>query len=136
MGPVKMSRACGGDSGGAGEIMLFGVRVVVDAIRKSVSMNNLCQYEQHQEEGSKVSVINKNNNGKEDVAAAGYASADDAVPNSRANRERERKRGQIQIADNLSLYFPSQFFNIQVIDLFVANCFCVPFFFVCIWVVW
>lgn len=92
-----MSRECVGDSGGAGEIMLFGVRVVVDAMRKSVSMNNLSQYEQPQEEGSKVqnTVSVNNNNTREDVAAAasGYASADDAVPNSRASRDRERKRG-------------------------------------------
>ncbi|KAG6633056.1 transcription factor MYB1R1-like [Carya illinoinensis] len=97
-----MSGACGGGQGGVGEIMLFGVRVVVDAMRKSVSMNNLSQYELHpQEEGSMVNNgINLNNNSKEDVAAAataaaavGYASADDAVPSSRGSRDRERKRG-------------------------------------------
>jgi hypothetical protein len=102
-----MSRACGGNAGGAGEFMLFGVRVVVDAMRKSVSMNNLSQYEQPQpEEPSKV-----NTNTKDDVAGAGYASADDAVPNSRSHRERERKRGPIQIADHLSLS-RSQYFSI------------------------
>ncbi|XP_028781702.1 transcription factor MYB1R1 [Neltuma alba] len=69
----------------AGEIMLFGVRVVVDSMRKCVSMNNLSQYEQPQD-GS--------NNNKEDVLAAGYASADDAVVhNPGKHRERERKRG-------------------------------------------
>ncbi|KAF5459835.1 hypothetical protein F2P56_019750 [Juglans regia] len=97
-----MSGTCGGDSGAAGEIMLFGVRVVVDAMRKSVSLSNLSQYELHpQELGSMVNNgINLNNNSKEDVAAAataaaagGYASADDAVPSSRASRDRERKRG-------------------------------------------
>ncbi|KAJ7945932.1 Transcription factor MYB1R1 [Quillaja saponaria] len=72
---------------GAGEIMLFGVRVVVDSMRKSVSMSNLSQYEHPQD-------ISNNNNNKEDVVATGYASADDAVPhNSGGHRERERKRG-------------------------------------------
>ncbi|KAF7838393.1 transcription factor MYB1R1-like [Senna tora] len=79
----------GGDgssvAAGAGEIVLFGVRVVVDSMRKSVSMNNLSQYE-HPQDGS--------NNTKEDVVAAGYASADEAVVHdSRKHRERERKRG-------------------------------------------
>ncbi|KAI9086468.1 hypothetical protein K1719_031552 [Acacia pycnantha] len=78
----------GGDASSpapAGEIMLFGVRVVVDSMRKSVSLNNLSQYE-HPQNGS--------NNNKEDVLATGYASADDAVVhNSGKHRERERKRG-------------------------------------------
>ncbi len=66
--------------------MLFGVRVVVDAMRKSVSMNNLSQYEQPQpEDPSKVNT-NTNTSTKDDVAGAGYASADDAVPNSRSRR--------------------------------------------------
>lgn len=104
-----MSRACGGDAGGSGEIMLFGVRVVVDMMRKSVSMNNLSQYEQPQpEEPAKVNT-NNNTTTKDDVAGAGYASADDAVPNSRSHRDRERKRGPIQIADHLSL---SRYFSV------------------------
>ncbi|KAK3225786.1 hypothetical protein Dsin_005648 [Dipteronia sinensis] len=75
--------------GESGEFMLFGVRVVVDSMRKSVSMNNLSQYEQPHE-----NIINNSNN-KDDVvaaaAAASYASADDAVHNnSRASRERKR----------------------------------------------
>ncbi|KAE8697632.1 hypothetical protein F3Y22_tig00110616pilonHSYRG00041 [Hibiscus syriacus] len=37
------------NGGAIGEIMLFGVRVVVDSMRKSVSMNNLSQYEQPHE---------------------------------------------------------------------------------------
>ncbi|RDX73235.1 hypothetical protein CR513_47188, partial [Mucuna pruriens] len=80
-----MSRACAAaDSATSGEIMLFGVRVVVDSMRKSVSMNNLSQYEHPQDA----------NNSNKDVLAAGYASADDAVPqNSGRQRERERKRG-------------------------------------------
>lgn len=77
--------------------MLFGVRVVVDSMRKSVSLNNLSQYEQPQEL-SKSNGTNKDGNGinsgnkKEDVAAAGYASADDAVPHP-SNSRGERKRG-------------------------------------------
>ncbi|KOM33219.1 hypothetical protein LR48_Vigan01g277500 [Vigna angularis] len=80
-----MSRACAAtDSVASGEIMLFGVRVVVDSMRKSVSMNNLSQYEHRHD---------ANNNNK-DVLAVGYASADDAVPhNTGRHRERERKRG-------------------------------------------
>lgn len=79
-----------GGGGGAGEIMLFGVRVVVDSMRKSVSLNNLSQYEQPQELSKSNS--NNNNNNKEDVAATGYASADDAVHHS-SNSRGERKRG-------------------------------------------
>ncbi|XP_028784100.1 transcription factor MYB1R1 [Neltuma alba] len=74
--------------GSAGEIMLFGVRVVVDSMRKSVSMNNLSQYEHPQD------AANNNNGNKEDTLAAGYASADEAAAhNSGRHRERERKRG-------------------------------------------
>ncbi|XP_044481412.1 transcription factor MYB1R1-like [Mangifera indica] len=76
-----MSDTSGSALKDGGEIMLFGVRVVVDSMRKSVSMNNLSQYVQPHE---------NNSNNKDDVAAAGYASADDAVPNSRASRERKR----------------------------------------------
>ncbi|XP_023520375.1 transcription factor MYB1R1-like [Cucurbita pepo subsp. pepo] len=85
-GDVEMDAA-----GVTKEIMLFGVRVVVDPMRKSVSMNNLSQYEHPPSEAS-----NEDNgrNTKSNVsAAAGYASADDAVPNSGGIRERERKRG-------------------------------------------
>lgn len=69
--------------------MLFGVRVVVDSMRKSVSLNNLSQYEQPPE------ASNNNNSssgtGKDD-AVAGYASENDVVHNSGGNRERERER--------------------------------------------
>lgn len=76
----------------SGEFMLFGVRVVVDSMRKSVSMNNLSQYEQPHD-NNKNSIKDDNN---KEVLAAGYASADDAVPNnSGRNRDRERKRGSI-----------------------------------------
>ncbi|KAL2340842.1 hypothetical protein Fmac_008782 [Flemingia macrophylla] len=63
----------------AAEIMLFGVRVVVDSMRKSVSMNNLSQYDLHRDAA------------KDDSVPAGYASADDAAPiNSAKNRDRKR----------------------------------------------
>ncbi|ESW27366.1 hypothetical protein PHAVU_003G195700 [Phaseolus vulgaris] len=86
-----MSPSCAAtDSVASGEIMLFGVRVVVDSMRKSVSMNNLSQYE-HPQDGNNN---NNTNNIKKEVLTAGYASADDAVPhNSVRHRERERKRG-------------------------------------------
>ncbi|EEF52080.1 transcription factor MYB1R1 [Ricinus communis] len=89
---------------GAGEIMLFGVRVVVDSMRKSVSLNNLSQYEQPQDFNNNNSSSSSNNNNnkhvtnsnskkdKDDMAASGYASADDAVPHS-SNARGERKRG-------------------------------------------
>ncbi|XP_057806331.1 transcription factor MYB1R1 [Salvia miltiorrhiza] len=66
-----------------GEIMLFGVRVRVDPMRKSVSMNNLSEYEP---------VVNNGNEIPKDAADAGYASADEAVPHPSAGN-RERKRG-------------------------------------------
>lgn len=66
---------------GAGEFMLFGVRVTVDSMRKCVSMNNLSQYE-HPHDAP---------NNKEH--AAGYASADEApapLPVKLANPDRKR----------------------------------------------
>ncbi|XP_076933655.1 transcription factor MYB1R1-like [Bidens hawaiensis] len=78
-----MSQSQAVDDSTSGEIMLFGVRVKVDPMRKSVSMNNLPQYEQ-------PPVANNNL----DVSATdtGYASADDAV-RTQSNGGRERKRG-------------------------------------------
>ncbi|KAL3819333.1 hypothetical protein ACJIZ3_005238 [Penstemon smallii] len=85
----------GGSSsvGGGAEIMLFGVRVkVVDPMRKSLSLNNLSEYEPLNK------TINLNNNdllmeaAENGGSAAGYASADDAVPLP-SNGSRERKRG-------------------------------------------
>ncbi|CAL5414979.1 unnamed protein product [Camellia sinensis] len=65
-------------------LMLFGVRVKVDPMRKSVSMTILSQYEQPQcQDSSNVA----------DVACGGggYASADEAVhPQSSGSRERKR----------------------------------------------
>ncbi|KAK7317218.1 hypothetical protein RJT34_01259 [Clitoria ternatea] len=73
------------DAAVSGEIMLFGVRVVVDSMRKSVSMNNLSQYELPHD---------ASNNKEETLAASGYTSADDAAPNNFGkHRDRERKRG-------------------------------------------
>ncbi|KAK3006904.1 hypothetical protein RJ639_015609 [Escallonia herrerae] len=73
----------GGGTCGSREIMLFGVRVKVDPMRKSVSMNNLSQYEQPHASSSADPPPS---------AAAGYASADDAAPHQSAG-VRERKRG-------------------------------------------
>lgn len=69
---------------GSGEIMLFGVRVKVDPMRKSVSMNNLSEYELPNQE--------LNNSAAVEAAGAGYASADDAV-HHQSTASRERKRG-------------------------------------------
>ncbi|CAN4100461.1 unnamed protein product [Withania somnifera] len=92
-----MSSACGEQSSatapvaGGEEIMLFGVRVKVDPMRKSVSLNNLSQYEQ-------PNANNNNSNGSGDNTESskavdeGYASADDAVQHQ-SNCGRERKRG-------------------------------------------
>ncbi|KAI3759349.1 hypothetical protein L6452_07099 [Arctium lappa] len=76
---------------GSGEIMLFGVRVKVDPMRKSVSMNDLSQYVQP---ATHDSSSNSNNLEASAAVAAdtGYASADDAVRNQ-SNGGRERKRG-------------------------------------------
>ncbi|XP_057780717.1 transcription factor MYB1R1-like [Salvia miltiorrhiza] len=74
-----------------GEIMLFGVRVKVDPMRKSVSMNNLSEYEP-------VSDAINPEAAKEGGGAAGYASADDAAPqpsggSGSGSGSGERKRG-------------------------------------------
>ncbi|GMH01322.1 hypothetical protein Nepgr_003161 [Nepenthes gracilis] len=78
-----MSTVPDGIKSGTGEIMLFGVRVVVDSMRKSVSLNNLSQYE-HPLELSNI---------EKDVGS-GYVSADNAVHGSSSSASnRERKRG-------------------------------------------
>ncbi|KAF8112476.1 hypothetical protein N665_0064s0103 [Sinapis alba] len=87
MAAVSSSSETGGGAE-KGEIMLFGVRVVVDPMRKCVSLNNLSDYEKSSPEEE----IPKN---EADVsAAAGYASANEAVqiPSS-SGGNRERKRG-------------------------------------------
>ncbi|KAF5186515.1 transcription factor MYB1R1-like [Thalictrum thalictroides] len=60
----------------SGGFMLFGVRVAENSFRKSVSMNNLSQYEQLHESNSDV--------------AAGYASDDVVHTSDDGNRERKR----------------------------------------------
>lgn len=121
----RMSHACAavdsaissdGDSlaAGAGEIMLFGVRVVVDSMRKSVSMNNLSQYEHPQDN-------NSGNNKENALAATGYASADDAAAhNSGRHRERERKRGMIWLISFLWSMIGFSFILTDFVCLFVC----------------
>nr|GMC50638.1 transcription factor MYB1R1-like [Ipomoea batatas]GMC54470.1 transcription factor MYB1R1-like [Ipomoea batatas] len=82
----ELSSASGGAES-SGEIMLFGVRVRVDPMRKSVSLNNLSQYEHL------IAATTDNESMKAAVDVDdGYASADDAVPH-RSSGGRERKRG-------------------------------------------
>ncbi|KAK6920785.1 SANT/Myb domain [Dillenia turbinata] len=73
-----------------GEIMLFGVRVAIDPMRKSVSLNNLSQYEQKPNNSNNIAAAAA---AADDVPAAGsgYVS-DDAIQNS-STKTRERKRG-------------------------------------------
>ncbi|KAL4362793.1 hypothetical protein GQ457_04G016730 [Hibiscus cannabinus] len=78
------------NGGGGGEIMLFGVRVVVDSMRKSVSLNNLSQYEQHHHESNNSNTNTSNKTKGDESVIAGYVSADDVVPQSTGNRERKR----------------------------------------------
>ncbi|KAL9155781.1 hypothetical protein ABFS82_09G028900 [Erythranthe guttata] len=80
---------------GGGEIMLFGVRVRVDPMRKSVSMNNLSEYEPVVNCSNPNDVNNTTEAPKvaaEDGGAAAYASADDALPRASTGGP-ERKRG-------------------------------------------
>lgn len=89
---------------GSGEIMLFGVRVKVDPMRKSVSMNDLSQYVQVQPATHDSSSNSTNLDGSAAVAAdTGYASADDAVRNQ-SNGGRERKRGVPWTEDEHKLF--------------------------------
>ncbi|XP_010428476.1 PREDICTED: transcription factor MYB1R1 [Camelina sativa] len=73
------------------EIMLFGVRVVLDPMRKCVSLNNLSEYEQT-DESPKIDGEDREGQDK-NKTLAGYASADEAVPMSSSNAKSERKRG-------------------------------------------
>ncbi|XP_051123161.1 transcription factor MYB1R1 [Andrographis paniculata] len=98
----RSDAAAGGGGAGAAEIMLFGVRVNVDPMRKSVSMNNLSDYEPAD---SKIDPTNlaaeipKSVAPEEGIGASagggggGYASADDAALPQASNGSRERKRG-------------------------------------------
>ncbi|KAL3513248.1 hypothetical protein ACH5RR_025965 [Cinchona calisaya] len=75
------------DGSGSSEIMLFGVRVKVDSMRKIVSMNNLSEYSHHPSNNESVGKA------ADDVTAR-YSSADDAVPlHQSTGRGRERKKG-------------------------------------------
>ncbi|KAF8097618.1 hypothetical protein N665_0285s0049 [Sinapis alba] len=87
MADVSSTVACGISK----EIMLFGVRVVLDPMRKSVSLNNLSEYE-HTEETLKI--VGEDGTGQDkNRTTSGYASADDAVPVFSSGGSRERKRG-------------------------------------------
>ncbi|RID51748.1 hypothetical protein BRARA_H02392 [Brassica rapa] len=85
MAAVSSSSETGG--GEKGEIMLFGVRVVVDPMRKCVSLNNLSDYEKSSPPEEEIPKIG-------DTDAAGYASANETlqIPSS-SGGNRERKRG-------------------------------------------
>ncbi|CAN8304760.1 unnamed protein product [Cochlearia groenlandica] len=80
---------------GKGEIMLFGVRVVIDPMRKCVSLNNLSDYEKSPAE--KEIIGDGEDKIDTDLTAAvadGYASANDAVQISSSScANRKRKRG-------------------------------------------
>ncbi|CAN7063744.1 unnamed protein product [Brassica oleracea var. botrytis] len=92
MAAVSSSSETGGGAAGNGEIMLFGVRVVVDPMRKCVSLNNLSDYEKSSPEED-IPKIGEDKNEPDAITAAGYASANDAVQipsSSRGNRERKR----------------------------------------------
>ncbi|GAB4860682.1 hypothetical protein Ancab_035845 [Ancistrocladus abbreviatus] len=84
-----MSTPPASENFGSGEFMLFGVRVIVDSMRKSVSLNNLSQYELPQESSNEKDVAALA------TAAAGYASADEDVHRSPSSTtiNHERKRG-------------------------------------------
>ncbi|XP_010532298.1 PREDICTED: transcription factor MYB1R1-like [Tarenaya hassleriana] len=97
-GDSSSSDISGGGVGFGGarkEIMLFGVRLVVDPMRKCVSLNNLSEYEQPEEMPKKIGGEDGDGEQKNKVdIATGYASADDAVPiSSSSGGNRERKRG-------------------------------------------
>ncbi|EFH65253.1 myb family transcription factor, partial [Arabidopsis lyrata subsp. lyrata] len=86
----ESTNACSG-GGTRREIMLFGVRVVLDPMRKCVSLNNLSEYEQTAETPK---IDGEDRDGQDmNKTPAGYASADEALPISSSNVNRERKRG-------------------------------------------
>ncbi|XP_039068796.1 transcription factor KUA1-like isoform X2 [Hibiscus syriacus] len=75
------SGTCGKVAGGGNSIMLFGIRLTERSFRKTVSMNNLRQFDDEEQQPPDYSNA---------VDAAGYAS-DDVVHAS--GRSRQRKRG-------------------------------------------
>ncbi|CAA7013647.1 unnamed protein product [Microthlaspi erraticum] len=98
MAAVSSSSETGGGSAtGKREIMLFGFRVVVDPMRKCVSLNNLSDYEKSSPEDETMipkigngDVEDKNEADVMMIAPAGYASANEAVQISSSSRERKR----------------------------------------------
>lgn len=118
------SSAVGGSAvDGCDEFMLFGVRLTFDPMRKSVSMNNLSDYEPaanpNEKKGDEVMKV-------EPVAAGGIAagcpSADDAVPQLAASRSRERKRGlSYMILDVVFENIDNEFFFVfPIVDVSVV----------------
>ncbi|KAL2492814.1 Homeodomain-like superfamily protein [Abeliophyllum distichum] len=103
--PPSATVSGGGFCGvGSGEIMLFGVRVKVDPMRKSASMNNLFDYEPVVSNNNQNINNSENSNAAvEDGSATCYASADDAVPQP-AGGSRERKRGVPWTEDEHKLF--------------------------------
>ncbi|KAL1553535.1 transcription factor MYB1R1-like [Salvia divinorum] len=69
----------------AGEIILLGVRVKVDSMRKAVSLNNLSEYD-------RLSNTSNPETAKERGGASGYASADDAAPQPLAGSGRAERK--------------------------------------------
>lgn len=104
--------------GGGDEIMLFGVRVKVDSMRKSVSMNNLSEYEPISNTSENCAKVLPEA-AKEGGVAAGYASADDVAPQPSAGGGGERKRGQI--SDHLCCFeFFRLYYLFALIYLFIS----------------
>ncbi|KFK44045.1 hypothetical protein AALP_AA1G208300 [Arabis alpina] len=92
MAAVSSSSETGDGVSGKKEIMLFGVRVVVDPMRKCVSLNNLSDYEKSSPE-DEIPMIVVAGDG-EDKNESGYASANEALQiSSSSGGNRERKRG-------------------------------------------
>jgi SHAQKYF class myb-like DNA-binding protein len=100
MAAVSSSSETGdcGVTGKRDEIMLFGVRVVVDPMRKCVSLNNLSDYEKSSPEDEIPKIVtagagdgeDKNETDATVIVADGYASANDAVQISSSSGGRKR----------------------------------------------
>ncbi|CAH9078806.1 unnamed protein product [Cuscuta europaea] len=96
--PSSSASVVGGGEESSAEIMLFGVRVRVDPLRKSVSLNNLSQYEHpadataDNEPPAKAAVDN------------GYDSANDAVQLTSTSGGRGRKRAWTEEEHKLFLW--------------------------------
>lgn len=115
----ESTNACSG-GGTRREIMLFGVRVVLDPMRKCVSLNNLSEYEQTAETPK---IDGEDRDGQDmNKPPAGYASADEALPISSSNVNRERKRGtlRLKLFFDLSINLITLIFPSLVRDLLVG----------------